>query len=206
MDVPEPFLINSAGLKSPLGPSETLIPYSTSSKNEVFKVSTCKTPLGRLLEGLWSTWERPRSLSWRPLGDPLANLTGVPASKIHFFAATRGVPLISCLRRPSGEAFGCYLEGLFAVQSCFFTVIFVVRSRIFRSLSEGHCGRCAVHFSHALEAFCFSAKRLDDVGVFQMCRSAIPLTWVTCRDNMSVCAVMLLPIFHVYSATVGLWM
>ena len=123
----------------------------------------------------------------------MANLTGVPVSKIQFFVVLRGVPMISCLRRPSGEAFGYFLEGLFAVQSCLFTVLFVVRSRIFRSLSEGHCGRCALHFSHALEAFCFSAKRLDDVGVSRMCRSAIPLTWVTCRDNMSVCVVMLFP-------------
>ena len=28
---------------------------------------------------------------------------------------------------------------------------------------------------------------------FRMCRSAIPLEWVTCYANMSVCAVMLLP-------------
>ena len=55
------------------------------------------------------------------------------------------------------------MEALLAVQSLFFTLLFVVRSWIFRTLSEGHCGRCALHFSHALEAFCFSAKRLGDV-------------------------------------------
>ena len=162
-------------LKSALGLSKPWIPYSTSIKIQVFKVSTCKTPLGRLLEAVWSTWERPRSLSWGPLGGPLPNLTGVRASKIQFFVVSRGVPMISCLRRPSRKAFGCYLEALFVVQSCFFTFIFVVRSWIFRSRSEGHCGRCALHFSHALEAFCFSAKRLDDVGVSRMCRYAIPV-------------------------------
>ena len=118
---------------------------------------------------------------------------GVPASEIQLFVVLRGVPMISCLRRPSGEAFGYYLEGLLAVQSCFFTVLFVVRSWIFRSLSEGHCGCCALHFAHALGAFCFSAKRLDDVGVSRMCRSATPLTCVTFCANMSVCVVMLLP-------------
>ena len=85
------------------------------------------------------------------------------------------------------------MEGLFSVQSCFFTLLFVVRSWIFRSLSEGHCGRCALHFSRALEASCFSAQRLDDVWLSRICRSAIPLTWVTCRGNMSVCVVMRFP-------------
>ena len=106
VDVPDPFLIISGCLKGSLGPSETLIPYSTSSKNQVFKVSTCKTPLGRLLEALWSTWERLRSLSWGPCGGPLANLTGVPASKIQLSTVLRGVPMISCLRRAVGGAFG----------------------------------------------------------------------------------------------------
>ena len=53
-----------------------------------------------------------------------------------------------------------------------------------------------------LRHFAFSAKRLDDVGVSRMCRSAIPLTWVTCRDNMSVCVVMLLPRVSSHSGTV----
>ena len=44
------------------------------------------------------------------------------------FAASRGVPTISCFRRPSGKAFGWYLEALVVVQSCFFTVLFVVGS------------------------------------------------------------------------------
>ena len=39
----------------------------------------------------------------------------------------------------------------------------VVHSCIFSTLSEGHCGRCALHFSHALEVFCFSANRHNDV-------------------------------------------
>ena len=34
----------------------------------------------------------------------------------------------------------------------------------FRSLSEVGCGSYALHFSHALEAFCFSAKRLDQIS------------------------------------------
>ena len=105
-----------------------------------------------------------------------------------------------------------HLEALLTVQSCFFTVLFVVRSWIFGTLSEGHCGRCALHLSHALEAFCCSAKRLGDVMgndlecpdllflkmgymsyqyvCLQICYS---LEWVTCHTNMSVCVVMLLP-------------
>ena len=113
------------------------------------------------MDAFWSTWERPRSLAWKPLGGPLASLTRVPASKIQLFVATRGIPMISCPRRLSRGAFGCYLEVLFVVQSCFFTFVLVVRSWILRSRSEGHCGRCALQFLHALDVFYFSAIRLD---------------------------------------------
>ena len=132
VDVPNPFLVVFGCLKGALGPSKTWIPYSTSIKIQVFEVSTCKTPLGRLLEALWSTWERLRSLSWGPCGGPLANLTGVPASKIQFFVVLRGVPMISCLRRPSRDAFRWYLEALLAVQRCFLSLLFVFRSWIFQ--------------------------------------------------------------------------
>ena len=106
MDVPNPFLVVFGGLKVALGPSKTWSPYSTSIKNQVFKVSTCKTLLGRLLEALWSTWERPRSGSWRSLGGPLASLTVGRASKIKFFRDSGGVGVCSCLRMASGDAFG----------------------------------------------------------------------------------------------------
>ena len=131
LGVLDPFLIVFGCLKSALGLSKTWTPYSTSIKIQVFKVSTCKTPLGRLLEAVWSTWERPRSLSWGPLGGPLPNLIGVRASKIQFFVVSRGVPMISCLRRHSRDAFGWYLEALLAVRRCFFSVLFVLRSWIF---------------------------------------------------------------------------
>ena len=119
-------------LQGALGLSKTWIPYNTSIKNRVFKVSTCKTPLGRILEAFWSTWECPQSLSRRPFGGPLANLTGVRCSKIQFFVATGGVPTISCFRRPSGKAFGWYLEAFLVVQRYFSTVLSVVRSWMFR--------------------------------------------------------------------------
>jgi len=104
VDVQRRFLVLLGCLKRVLGPSKTWIPYSI--KNQDFKVPDCKTPLGRTLEAFWRTWERPRSLSWRPFGGPLANLTGVPASKIQFFRDSGGVGACSCLRMASGDAFG----------------------------------------------------------------------------------------------------
>ena len=110
-------------LKGVRGGSKTWIPFSTSIKNRGFKVSTWKTPLGRALEALWISWECPRSLSSRPFGGPMANLTGGRAGEIHFFSATAGVPTISCFRRPSREAFGQYLISLLYVPRCFFLLL-----------------------------------------------------------------------------------
>ena len=106
VDVQRLFLVIFGCVKGFLGLSKTWIPYSTSIKNQVFKISTCKTPLGRLLEAFWSLWERPLSLSWKPLGGPLANLTGGPVNKIQFFPVSRGVWACSALWMASGDAFG----------------------------------------------------------------------------------------------------
>ena len=123
VDVQRPLLAVFGWLKGARGTSKTWIPYSTSIKNRGFKVSTWKTPLGRALEALWISWECPRSLSSRPFGGPMANLTGGRAGEIHFFSATAGVPTISCFRRPSREAFGQYLISLLYVPRCFFLLL-----------------------------------------------------------------------------------
>ena len=56
VDVPDPFLFVYGCLKGSLGPSKTWIPYSTSIKNRLFHISTCKPPLGSTLEAFWSSW------------------------------------------------------------------------------------------------------------------------------------------------------
>ena len=63
------------------------------------------------------------SVSGRPFGDPLANLTREPRNHFQFFRDSGGDEVWMA----SGEAFGCYLETLLAIQSCSFTVLFVVR-------------------------------------------------------------------------------
>ena len=74
-------------------------------------------------------------------------------------------------------------------------VVFLFEDGLLDPFQKAFGGRCALHFSSALEASCCSAKRFDDVirWVSRTCRSAIPLSWVMCHANMSVCMVMILP-------------
>ena len=123
IDVQRSVLIVFGWLWGPLGASKTWIPFSTSVKNQVFRVFASKTPLGRTFEAFWSGWRRLQRLSRRPLGGSLATLTGVPVSKIRFVRASGGVGAFSCFRMVSREAFGRYLHPLFVIRSGIFTII-----------------------------------------------------------------------------------
>ena len=121
-------------LKGFLGCSKTWIPFSTSVKNQVFKVFGSKTPLGRTFEAFWSGWRRIRSLSQRSFRGPLATLTGVPVSKICFFRDLGRVGAFSCFRMVSREAFGWYLDPSFGRWEWHFQCSLLVRSCSFRVL------------------------------------------------------------------------
>ena len=66
------------------------------------------------------------------MGGPLADLTGGPASQIHFVNALEGVGAFSCSHMVSGDASGWY-----------FGPFLVVRRFIFSVLGENNCGCCA---------------------------------------------------------------
>ena len=112
--------------------------------------------------------------SWKALGSALEHMGEASELFLDSFGGSFGKPDRSagqqnspfcCLGRRSndflsskafqrrfwvifGSTFGCS-ELLFVHFFLLFGVGF------FRSLSEGHCGSYALHFSHALEAFCF---------------------------------------------------
>ena len=65
---------------------------------------------------------------------------------------------------PSSGLWGGFwmiFRSTFGCSELIFYSSLIVHSWNCSTLSEGHCGRCALHFSLALEVFCFSAKRLD---------------------------------------------
>ena len=91
--------------------------------------------LGAFLGGLW------RSFSHSERGAGQQKFSFLPPREV----------LQRFLAFGPEEAFGWYLKTFLFVHRCFFTIIFVVRSWNFRILSEGPCGRCALHIPHALE-------------------------------------------------------
>ena len=137
-----------------------------------------------------SGWKHLRSVSGRPLGGPLATSTRGPVRKLWFFPASAGVGTISCLRMVSRVLFGWYLDPLLVVRRCFFTLFgvgffeFFERASVVVALCSSH-----THLRHFASQLTVSTTS----SVSRMCRSAIPLTWVTCHANMSVCVVMQLP-------------
>ena len=144
-------------LKNALGLSKTWIPYSTSIKNRGFKVLAAKTTLGGTLEALWK-WLEPSSepfseAFWEPFGKSDRG----PRQRNSFFSRLRMCWSVLLLSDSFWGGFWVIFESIFcAVQSCFFDNYLIVRSWIFRTLSEGHCGRCALHLSHALDILLFS--------------------------------------------------
>ena len=148
-------------LQGPRGSSETLIPLKPSIKNKVFKVSAARTPLGSTFEWLWERLRMfPEPFSGVFLGS-LGHFDGRTCQQLSLCFPPRQV-LDDFL--PSSGLWGGFwmiFRSTFGCSELIFYSSLIVHSWIFSTLSEGHCGRCALHFSHALEVFCFSAKRLD---------------------------------------------
>ena len=66
------------------GLPKTFIPYSTSLKNNDFKVSYFADHLGGAFGAFWSGWRRLGDLLWKPFVSPLSTLIGVHSQKIRF--------------------------------------------------------------------------------------------------------------------------
>ena len=115
----------------------------------------------------------------------LGHFDGGPCQKLSFFFPPRQV-LDHFL--PSSGLWGGFWMIFRSTFGCSELICYsslIVHSWIFSTFSEGHCGRCALPFSHALEVFCFSAKRLDllfllhGVHVMPACLSA----WLRCFES-----------------------
>ena len=102
----------------------------------------------------------PEAFSGVVLGS-LGHFDGVRASNFCFCFPPRQV--LAAFLSSSGlwGGFWMIFRSTFGGSELIFYSSLIVHSWIFSTLSEGHCGRCALHFSHALEVFCFAAQRLD---------------------------------------------
>ena len=103
------------------------------------------------------------------------------------FRDSGGVGACSCFRMASGKASGWCLEEVLRGQSCFLAVLFVFGDG-FLDPSQKAVVVVALCASHThLKHFSSQLNVSTTSWVSRMCRSAIPLTWVTCHANMSVC-------------------
>ena len=74
---------------------KTMIPYSTSLKNQVFLVSAPKLPPDSTLAVFRSGLRESPRVFWRAFGRLLATLTGLPVNKTRFVNALEGVGAFS---------------------------------------------------------------------------------------------------------------
>ena len=73
VDVQRLFVVIFKGLRRVPGAAKTVIPYSTSIKNQHFKVLACKTPLGSTFEALWERLEASSQPFWEVFWEPFTH-------------------------------------------------------------------------------------------------------------------------------------
>ena len=104
-------------------PVKTMIPYSTSLKNQVFLVSAPKLPPDSTLAVFRSGLRESPRVFWRAFGRLLATLTGALVNKIRFVNALEGVGAFSCSHMVSGDASGWYFGQFLVVRRSTFSVL-----------------------------------------------------------------------------------
>ena len=102
---------------------KTMIPYSTSLKNQIFQVSAPKLPPDSAVEVFRSGLRESPRVFLSSLGSLLATLTGAPVNKIPFVNALGGVGAFSCPQMVSRDASGRYFGPLLVVRSPNFRVL-----------------------------------------------------------------------------------